>query len=64
MQYAPIIIPIYILIGIVYLLINVLIRKLDTEGDYLLPNVWMFFWPLCLLALLIRRLDKTNFENI
>jgi len=44
---------IYILIGLVYTVINGSVRKIDTDGDWMLPLVWWGLWPLCLTALLV-----------
>lgn len=46
-------IQLYLLVGLVYLLVNVLIRKIQTEDDWMLPMVWLFFWWLCFIALFI-----------
>lgn len=48
---------IYILIGLTYTLINGLVRKLDTDGDYLLPMVWIFLWPICFVALIFLKFN-------
>ena len=48
--YGP---PIYFIIGILYVLLNGYVRKLNTEGDYLLPLVWFGLWPICWFALLV-----------
>lgn len=44
---------IYFIIGMMYCIINGGIRGIDTEGDMLLPLVWICFWPLCFIALFI-----------
>lgn len=41
---------IYFTIGFLYWALNSFVRKLDTDGDWLLPIVWFFAWPLPLLA--------------
>lgn len=41
----------YFLIGIIYLLVNTLIRKIEVD-DWTLPFVWIFLWPFCFAALL------------
>lgn len=46
----------YFFIGIIYCIVNGGIRKLDTEGDFLLPMGWIGLWPLFIMALII---DKT-----
>jgi hypothetical protein len=38
----------YAIIGILYCFINGAIRKLDTNGDFLLPMFWIFGWPMAL----------------
>ena len=48
----------YILIGLIYTLINTFIRKLDTDGDWTLPFVWIFIWPVCFIGLILEQLDK------
>jgi hypothetical protein len=47
------ILPIYLLIGLIYWLINSFVRKLETDGDYLLPMVWFLAWPLAAITWLI-----------
>jgi hypothetical protein len=49
---------IYFIIGITYTIINGAFRKLDTDGDYLLPLSWILIWPLFILALIIDRTIK------
>lgn len=41
----------YFLIGLIYTFINGYIRKIDTEGDFLLPMVWLCLWPICFIGL-------------
>lgn len=43
----------YFIIGLAYSLINGIIRKIDTDGDYLLPFVWLTLWPLGIISLII-----------
>ena len=44
---------IYFLIGIVFILINGLIRKIDTDGDWTIVFfVWFLLWPLSLLSII------------
>lgn len=45
----------YILVGIIYTLINAFVRKLNREGDWLLTLLWLFGWPLCFIALAIEK---------
>lgn len=42
-------IPIYFLIGLAYVLVNVFVRKMEPD-DPLLVLVWWFLWPICLFA--------------
>jgi hypothetical protein len=37
---------IYVVIGCLYWALNSFVRKLDTDGDWLLPLVWFFGWPI------------------
>lgn len=46
----------YVLVGIIYTLINGFVRKLDTDGDMMIVFVWIFMWPIAFLALIIRYL--------
>jgi len=39
------ILPLYLSIGLIYWAVNAFIRKIDTDGDYLLPLVWFLAWP-------------------
>lgn len=48
----------YFLIGIIYCIVNGGIRKLDTEGDFLLPFSWIIFWPPFIIALIVHLLTK------
>lgn len=52
------ILPLYVIIGLVYLLINIFVRKLDTYDDPMLPLVWWFLWPICLAALISQWTNK------
>lgn len=55
----------YFLVGLLYTLINVLIRKIDADGDPLLVFVWVFVWPFCLVLLLSAFLqDKLKKKEI
>lgn len=44
------ILPIYLIIGLIYWAINSFVRKLETDDDYLLPLVWFLFWPLAAIT--------------
>ncbi|MCX8481227.1 MAG: hypothetical protein ORN58_04830 [Sediminibacterium sp.] len=50
----------YFGIGLVYSLVNIFVRKLETNGDYLLPFVWMFFWPITIPVLLAQQFRKNK----
>ena len=43
----------YFIIGIIYAVINGAIRKIDTDGDWLLPLAWIIVWPIGLASLLV-----------
>ena len=49
----------YLLIGLSYWAINLFVRKLhrknEPEDGWFLSILWVFFWPLCLIALLLTR---------
>ena len=47
----------YVLIGVVYAIFNGGIRKVDTHGDWFIPLVWMFLWPLGAISLLARGIE-------
>lgn len=61
----------YFIIGIIYTIINGAVRKLNTDGDPLLTFVWVFLWPIGLLALLVyntvkfvkKKFKKVNISN-
>ena len=55
---GEILILIYVIIGITYTVINGLVRRVDTEGDWLLPLSWIFLWPMYLSLLIFSRLKK------
>lgn len=44
---------IYLIIGLLYWALNAFVRKLETDGDYLLPLVWFLAWPLAAITWLI-----------
>jgi len=53
-------IGLYCLIGLVYALVNIFIRKLDVDDDWTFVFIWIFIWPICFLALIILSIkDKT-----
>jgi hypothetical protein len=37
---------IYVVIGCLYWALNSFVRKLDTDGDWLLPLIWFVAWPI------------------
>jgi hypothetical protein len=41
---------IYVVIGCLYWALNSFVRKLDTDGDWLLPIVWFIGWPIGLIS--------------
>lgn len=43
----------YFIIGLLYMIINTFIRKIETDGDYLLPLAWFMVWPVGILGLII-----------
>jgi hypothetical protein len=48
---------IYIIIGLLYTLINITLRKIHPE-DPLLTLVWIILWPIALIILLIHYLEN------
>lgn len=53
----------YFFIGIIYCIVNGGIRKLDTEGDFLLPLAWILCWPPFVLTLVIHLFIKLWKKN-
>lgn len=45
-------IEIWLIVGLLYVLINVFLRKLETD-DPMLVLVWLFLWPLGILSLIV-----------
>jgi hypothetical protein len=45
-------IGIYLLIGVIYALINIFVRKISEDGDWILTWVWVALWPIALIGLL------------
>jgi hypothetical protein len=43
----------YFVIGFLYMAINTFIRKIETDGDYLLPLAWFLVWPIGITGLLV-----------
>lgn len=48
----------YFIIGIIYAIINGAIRKIDTDGDWLLPLAWIIAWPIGIASLLTEQIIK------
>jgi hypothetical protein len=44
----------YFLIGIAYLLINALVRKIYDEGQMIMPFIHMMLWPLFILTWIVK----------
>lgn len=57
----------YFIIGIIYAIINGAIRKVDTDGDWLLTFAWVIAWPIGLISLLvvgvIKLIEKIKLKN-
>lgn len=47
------IIPIYLLIGLLYWALNSFVRKLEIDEDWTLPIIWFLAWPLAALSWLV-----------
>lgn len=52
-------IAVYLIIGLLYWSLNSFVRKLDTDGDWLLPLVWFLAWPLAAVSWFLIFIDKT-----
>lgn len=46
----------YVLIGMLYMFVNILVRKLDAD-DPLLVLFWWFLWPIAMIGLLVLSLQ-------
>lgn len=46
---------IWLTVGIGYTLVNGLIRKIDTDGDWLLPIAWITLWPIMIPTLIVHK---------
>lgn len=53
----------YFLIGLIYVLVNALIRKIDTDGDWLIALVWLLLWPFCFIALITALIQDLIYKN-
>lgn len=51
-------IAVYLIIGLLYWALNSFIRKLETDGDWLLPLVWFLAWPLAAISWLLILVNK------
>lgn len=47
---------IWLIVGIIYTLINGFVRKLDTGGDWLLPLAWITMWPIFIPVLIFSKI--------
>lgn len=43
-------IAVYLIIGLLYWGLNSFVRKLEIDGDWLLPLVWFLAWPLAAIT--------------
>lgn len=47
---------VYFLIGFIYCMINVVVRKdMNEEGDWLLTIAWWILWPVFFIPLILKR---------
>ena len=49
---------IYFTVGLLYWGLNSFVRKLEIDGDWLLPLIWFVAWPLPVIALILVGLEK------
>lgn len=49
---------IYLTIGLLYWALNSFVRKLEVNGDWMLPLVWFLLWPLAFATWMVIFLDK------
>ena len=47
----------YLLVGFIYVLVNIFLREMNEDGDWSLVFVWLFVWPICFIALLIKYIN-------
>jgi hypothetical protein len=47
---------IWLITGIIYALVNGFVRKLDTDGDWLLPLAWITLWPMLIPTLIVSKI--------
>lgn len=50
----------YLIIGVIYCLINAFIRRIDIDGDSHLPLMWLFLWGMCVVAHIIAYFIKVK----
>jgi len=51
--------------GILYAFVNGAVRKIDTDGDWLLPLGWMMLWPIMMPAAIGHKLyEKLSNKDI
>ena len=50
-------IVVYLAVGLLYWGLNSFIRKLDIDGDWMLPLIWFLFWPIGLISWAIVFID-------
>jgi hypothetical protein len=43
---------IWFIVGILYAFVNGAIRKIDTDGDWLLPIAWITLWPMMIPSII------------
>jgi hypothetical protein len=48
---------IYVVIGCLYWALNSFVRKLDTDGDWLLPLIWFVAWPIGFVSWIVVFID-------
>lgn len=48
----------YLTIGLLYWALNSFVRKLEVNGDWMLPLVWFLLWPLAFVTWVVIFLDK------
>ena len=48
----------YLTIGLLYWALNSFVRKLEVNGDWMLPLVWFLAWPIAFATWMVIFLDK------
>ncbi|NBW33720.1 MAG: hypothetical protein EBR30_01545 [Cytophagia bacterium] len=48
---------IYLTIGLLYWALNSFVRKLEINGDWMLPLVWFLLWPIAFATWMVIFLD-------